>query len=111
MTVSERIKSTRENLNMSQEELAKKCGYANRSAISKIESSGDEISTKKIKKIAKALSVTEAYLMGWDENAYNFGAELANNPMRMNEFLDIYNLMNDEQKELWLNIGKTMLKK
>lgn len=40
MTIGERIKFRREELGMSQEELAHKIGYKSRSAVNKIETGG-----------------------------------------------------------------------
>jgi len=68
MTIADRIKQEREKLNLSQEELAKACGYADKTSISKVENSGDNITLKKIQKIAKALGVTHRYLMGWESS-------------------------------------------
>lgn len=65
MTIADRIRITREKLNLSQEALAKRCGYADKTSISKIENSGDDITLKKIKRIADALGVSHSYLMGW----------------------------------------------
>lgn len=67
MTIANRISNIRIAQGYSQEDLAKKCGWSSRSSISQIESSGDDISLKKIKKIAKALNTSIEYLMGWDE--------------------------------------------
>ena len=69
MTIGERISNKRIELGYSQEDLAKKCGWNSRSSISKIESSGDKISLKKIDVVAKALNVTSAYLMGWEDES------------------------------------------
>lgn len=65
MTVADRIKARRESLGMTQTDLAKKLGYTGKSSISKIESSGDNVSTKKIYKLAPALRTTRFYLLGW----------------------------------------------
>ena len=62
MTTGERIKKLRIEKGWSQEELAKRCGYSGKSVISKTEASGDNISTKKIKRIADALDVPPAFL-------------------------------------------------
>ena len=66
MTVGERIKYVREQLGMSQDDLAEKMGYSTRQAISKAERHGDNITTTKVQKYANALGVTFAYLMGWE---------------------------------------------
>ena len=64
--MAQRIKQRREQLGMTQEELAKKLGYASRSSVNKVEKSR-ELSNKKVKLYSDALKCTPAYLMGWDE--------------------------------------------
>ena len=69
MTIADRISNKRIELGYSQEDLAKKCGWSNRSSISHVESAGDHISLKKIQKIAKALNVSTSWLMGMDDSS------------------------------------------
>lgn len=69
MKLFERIKERRLELNISQEELAKKIGYRSRSTINKIEQGINDIPQTKIEAFAKALNCTPAYLMGWEEKA------------------------------------------
>ena len=67
MGIGKRIKARREQLNMTQEELAEKLGYKSRSTINKIELGINDITQSKIVGFANALNVTPAYLMGWDD--------------------------------------------
>lgn len=67
----ERIRTRREELCMSQDELAKRCGYASRVSISKIESGVRKLPTKKIGALAAALRMDPAYLMGWVDELGN----------------------------------------
>ncbi len=67
MEIGDRIKSRREELGMSQEELAKKVGYKSRSSVNKIEIDGRGLPQSKVVEFAKALETTPAYLMGWNE--------------------------------------------
>jgi len=67
MTVGERIKQRRIELNLSQDELAKRVGYKSRSSINKIELAR-ELPLRKVEKMAVALDVTPGYLMGWEED-------------------------------------------
>jgi len=66
MELSKRIRARREELNLSQDELAKLLGYKSRSTIAKIESGENDLSQTKIEAFAKALQTTTSYLMGWD---------------------------------------------
>ncbi|MCL2248644.1 MAG: transcriptional repressor LexA [Oscillospiraceae bacterium] len=61
----ENIKNRRTELGLSQEELAEKMGYRDRSAIAKIEAGKVDIPQSKIEAFAKALNTTPAHLMGW----------------------------------------------
>jgi transcriptional regulator with XRE-family HTH domain len=67
MTIGERIKARRKELDISVDELAEKLGK-NRATIYRYES--DEIEnmpTAVLEPLAKALQTTPAYLMGWSE--------------------------------------------
>ena len=67
MTIGERIKARRDELGMSQEELAHKIGYKSKTSINKIELGIQELRQSKIKQIADALHTRLAYIMGWKE--------------------------------------------
>lgn len=69
MTVADRIKTVREKKSLSQDALAQKLGLKNRSSISRIEKSGNDITLKDVERIASALDVSVAYLMGFDKMA------------------------------------------
>lgn len=67
-TTADRIKELRERRGLSQQELAERCGFKTSSAISKIENSGDEITSKKLAKVADGLNTTPASLLGYVEH-------------------------------------------
>lgn len=67
MTLYDRIRKRREELGLSQDDLAKKMGYKSRSSINKIEMGLNDIPQSKIIQFARALETTPAYLMGWDD--------------------------------------------
>ncbi|MCR4891292.1 MAG: helix-turn-helix domain-containing protein [Lachnospiraceae bacterium] len=71
MTIAYRIKYIRESKRLSQAELAERAGYVDKSSISKIENSGNDISLKKINKIADALGVSPNDLLANDETGLN----------------------------------------
>lgn len=79
MTVADRIRLKREELNISQEELAIKIGNKDKSTISKIEKAGDNITMKNIKRIAEALGVSTQYLLGWEETSKSLRVEILKN--------------------------------
>lgn len=67
MTFGQRVRIRREELHMTQEELAVKLGYKSRTSINKIELDKRNMKQSQIVSLAKALETTPAYLMGWDE--------------------------------------------
>ena len=64
-----KVKSRREELNLSQDFVAEKMGYKGRSSIQKIESGKQDIPQSKIFKLAEVLKTTPAYLMGWTDSS------------------------------------------
>ncbi|MFR8034630.1 MAG: helix-turn-helix domain-containing protein [Lachnospiraceae bacterium] len=65
--IGKRIKKRREELKMTQEELAVKLNYKSKTTIAKIENGTNDIVQSKVVEFAKALDTTPAYLMGWTE--------------------------------------------
>lgn len=59
--VGNKIRTRREELGLSQEQLATRIGYKTRGAVSKLENGDREISFKKMMEISKALKVDEKY--------------------------------------------------
>lgn len=64
-----KIRARREQLGLTQDDLAKKLGYSDRSAITRIEKGDNDINQTKIVAFAKALNTTPAYLMGWEDES------------------------------------------
>ena len=62
--IGKRIRRRREELRISQEELARRVGYSGKTSISKIEKSINGIPQDKVSIFAKALQTTELYLIG-----------------------------------------------
>lgn len=63
------IKNRRKELGITQEELAKKLGYKDRSSIAKIEAGKIDLTESKIMEIADILETTPQKLMGWNSLA------------------------------------------
>lgn len=105
MTIGERIRNRRIELNMTQDELAKKAGYKSRSSINKIELSRD-LPLRKISKVAAALDITPTELCGWEETDSETPAETTDN-IKME-----YKLHNDIVVEIEkLNLKEEQLKR
>lgn len=67
MKVYENIRKRRQELEMTQGELAEKLGYADKSAIAKIEKGVVDLTQPKIMAFAKALKTSPMSLMGWED--------------------------------------------
>lgn len=67
MTLGEKVKLKREELNLSQEELAEKMNYKSKTSIHKIEVGITDLPLSKVKELAAVLKTTPAYLMGWED--------------------------------------------
>lgn len=67
-----RIRQLRQDKGMSQQELAEKTGYTDRSSIAKIEKGDVDLTESKIQAFADALGVRPSYLMGWDDDEVQF---------------------------------------
>ena len=61
--IGKRIRARREELGLTQEELAKKLGYKSKSTINKIELDINDVSQSKLIKIASALGVEPTYFI------------------------------------------------
>lgn len=72
MTFGERVRQRREELGLSQDELARKLGYRSRSTINKIELGKNDIGQSKIIAFAKALETTIDYLLGDSDNCREY---------------------------------------
>lgn len=68
MEVGERIRRRREELNMTQDELAQKVGYTSRSSVAKVEANANGMVQSKLILFANALQTTPAYLLGWEND-------------------------------------------
>ena len=72
----ENIKIRRKALKMTQEELAKRTGYTDRSSIARIEKGEIDLPQSKILQFADALETTPSVLMGWVHQVSGKGQHL-----------------------------------
>ena len=64
--IGERVKELRTSLDLSQQELADRAGFASKASISRIENAQRDMTTTDVVLIAKALRTTVNNLLGWD---------------------------------------------
>lgn len=111
MTIGERIKLKREELNLTQDELALKLGYKSRSTINKIEKGINDLVQSKIVEFANALNTTPAYLMGWDVERVDDGYLVKENGNEYRAILnDITKDVSDEELIEIIKYAKYLLK-
>ena len=108
MTVGERIKERRIELGMSQEELAKKCGYKSRSSINKIELARD-LPLAKLTIAAKALECSPAYLLGWIDINGNDINDVPEYDPQIQEVTDLFCKLTKEQKQTVLSMLRSFV--
>lgn len=112
MTIADRIRNKRNELQLSQTELAVKAKYYDKTRISKIENSGNDISMKQVKRIALALGVSMEYLMGWNtpedtKQEQDIRKAYSTNTFALTsdevELIEAYRLLDENVKEYALN--------
>lgn len=104
MTTGERIRHRRQELNMSQEELASKLGYKHKSSINKIEMGVHNLTQSKIASIASALDTTPSYIMGWDDLEEEKQAN-----KNLERFMELLEPLSEEEQERLFNIMKMII--
>lgn len=76
--IGKRIRNKREQMKMTQEELASLLGYRSKTTIAKIENGTNDIVQSKVIEFSKALNTTTAYLMGWEDSKESLNDILQN---------------------------------
>ena len=81
MTVGSRIKARRNELGLSQREMAARLGYTDHTTLARIEADKVDLPQSRIVKIAEVLGTTPADLMGWSpEDQGAMAAEVLRDP-------------------------------
>ena len=73
MSIGDKIRERRQELQWSQRELASRMGYTDHTTITRIESGKTDPPQKKVAAFARVLGVTPGYLMGWADNPTDAG--------------------------------------
>ena len=99
----ENIKSRRIALGMTQEELAEKMGYTNRSSIAKIERGVVDLSQSKIVQFAKVLETTASELMG--DTPHDSSVKINSEDLQI---LEAISDLDSERKKMIVRLAKYM---
>ena len=103
LEIYKRIRARREELGISQEELAKRMGYKSRSSINKIEKGENDIPQSKIVAFAQALQTTPEALMGWEQSPAPASDDLPD--LTPKDEREIMHLMDDMKEKLMQEEG------
>lgn len=100
----ERFKELRLAKGWSQTTCARRCGFANKASISRIESGVQGIRRSNVEHVAEVLGTTPEYLMGWKEEAPlspELKAIVGDRPLSpaMKELLESVQTLSDDQCE------------
>ena len=110
MDLANKVRSRREALGLSQEQLALRMGYSSRTSINKIEN-GRPCTQKIIARLADALNTTPAYLMGWEdqEETKNEQTAFSDLPRSKQELMQFCQAVPDDKADLVLRVLKSIL--
>ena len=95
------IKQLRKDMGWSQEELAKKLGYNDRSSIAKIEAGQVDLPRSKIIDFAKAFNVKPGDLMGWDGEVPEYDPDMLT-------LIDLYSRCDEKGKSAIMSLARTL---
>lgn len=114
MKIGDRIRYRREELEMSQDELARRLGYKSRSSINKIEKDASGLPQTKIAAIAEALRTTPSYIMGWDEEEQKNKSVIMIDELKclsdsQLKLVDFVKSVPDEKAEMILRVMKSIV--
>ena len=94
MTIGERIRQRRQDLGLTQTDLAERLQLKSKASVSLVETDKEDLTTTRLSKYADALECTPSYLMGWTDEAQanidkvkNTLSNLSKNGFTTNEFV------------------------
>ena len=100
------VKNRREDLKLSQAELARMVGYKTKNTIERIESGGYNVTQSEISKLARALKTTPNALMGWTPKVKE-----EEEPLSSEEYIlvDNYRKLNSANRRIVSNVVENSL--
>lgn len=103
-----RIASRREELRMSQRQLAEKLGYATRTYVSRVELGSLPLAKERLPKWADALKTTTMYLLHEQDDASNTTA--SSDPL-LDMLISNYDQMTGEEKKILFDFSNLILQR
>lgn len=74
MSIGQKIKERRTELQLTQRDLAARMGYSNHSTVARVEAGKIDLPQSKLVQFAAVLGVSAGYLMGWEDQPEDLGA-------------------------------------
>lgn len=115
--IGKKIRARREELGLTQEELATKLGYKSKTTIAKIENGTNDIVQSKVVDFANALNTSIPYLMGWEEESTTadtlleaYDSELASDA-QFKRLMEYYKKLNQADRDMIENMAKRCAEK
>ena len=108
MNIGEKIKQRRLEIGMSQRELARKMGYSDNSTLNRIEKGTVDVSQAKVVQFAKALNVSIAYLMDWEEDEKSTDEQMLTDAEK--KLLSLFRQVPEEMQDVVLEMVQVFLK-
>lgn len=99
----------RQQLGLTQEELAFRMGYKTKSAINKIELGINDVSQSKVVKFAEALHTSVAYLMGWDDEKKEQPTEYDGLSEKRKALIDFAMSVPDDKADMLLKVMRSIV--
>ncbi len=93
--VGDRIKARRNELQLSQRELAARMGYSDHTTLARVEAGKVDLPQSRIQQFAEVLGVTPGHLLGWDAEPEEMGsiaAEVLGDPALLSTVQDYLTL-------------------
>ena len=106
--IGTRIMERRQQLGLTQEELAYRMGYKTKSAINKIELGINDVSQSKVVKFAEALNTSIAYLMGWEEQKEKPTVNDDELSEEMQELIDCIKKLPEDKIQMLLQVARSI---
>ncbi len=100
--IGKKIAQRRKELDMTQEDLAKKMGYKSKSTINKIELGINDVVQSKVVQFAKVLNCSIAYLMDWEEDKKIATDKNLTDGEKL--LLELFHKVPDDKKEMLLKM-------
>ena len=103
MSIGARIKAKRLELGWTTRELADRMGYANQSAISRVERGEIDLQQSRISQFSRVLGVTPGYLMGWEvepEEAGAVAAKVLRSAETFQMMQDYFNMSEEDKRTM-----------